>query len=157
MNRREFVAELGGIQMLLREHQYLQYSPSGQDEYQRKVRGCAEQFAYLLRFSLDSQCSVYPDGRIAQCGDREKHILNCGGAILYGERCAMLNFGPVRDAHDDRFGVPDGQSTHDSCDFDEDCRIVNDNEGSCLCITAGGSAYAGLNDLLQVLARYFLV
>ena len=48
MTRAEFAAELGGIQMLLREHQYLQYSPSGQDEYQRKVRTCAEQFAYLV-------------------------------------------------------------------------------------------------------------
>lgn len=34
--------------MLLREHQYLQYSPSGRDEYERKVRTCAEQFAYLV-------------------------------------------------------------------------------------------------------------
>jgi len=48
MNRAEFVAELGGIQMLLREHQYLQYSPSGRPEYERKVRTCAEQFAYLV-------------------------------------------------------------------------------------------------------------
>jgi hypothetical protein len=48
MDRREFAAELGGIQMLLREHQYLQYSPSGRPEYERKVRTCAEQFAYLV-------------------------------------------------------------------------------------------------------------
>jgi hypothetical protein len=48
MKRSEFVAELGGIQMLLREHQYLQYSPSGLAEYERKVRTCAEQFAYLV-------------------------------------------------------------------------------------------------------------
>jgi hypothetical protein len=48
MNRTEFAAELGGIQMLLREHQYLQYSPSGRPEYERKVRTCAEQFAYLV-------------------------------------------------------------------------------------------------------------
>ena len=34
--------------MLLREHQYLQYSPSGQAEYERKVRTCSEQFAYLV-------------------------------------------------------------------------------------------------------------
>jgi|GEM_PF-1110093 hypothetical protein len=48
MTRGEFSAELGGIQMLLREHQYLQYSPSGRAEYERKVRTCAEQFAYLV-------------------------------------------------------------------------------------------------------------
>jgi hypothetical protein len=48
MTRAEFSAELGGIQMLLREHQYLQYSPSGRAEYERKVRTCAEQFAYLV-------------------------------------------------------------------------------------------------------------
>ena len=48
MTRSEFSAELGGIQMLLREHQYLQYSPSGRAEYERKVRTCAEQFAYLV-------------------------------------------------------------------------------------------------------------
>jgi hypothetical protein len=48
MTRREFAAELGGIQMLLREHQYLQYSPSGRAEYERKVTTCAEQFAYLV-------------------------------------------------------------------------------------------------------------
>jgi hypothetical protein len=48
MTRNEFAAELGGIQMLLREHQYLQYSPSGHAEYERKVRTCAEQFAYLV-------------------------------------------------------------------------------------------------------------
>ena len=47
MTRSEFAAELGGIQMLLREHQYLQYSPSGHEEYERKVRTCAEQFAPL--------------------------------------------------------------------------------------------------------------
>ena len=34
--------------MLLREHQYLQYSPSGHDEYEKKIRTCAEQFAYLV-------------------------------------------------------------------------------------------------------------
>ena len=34
--------------MLLREHQYLQYSPSGLPEYERKVRTCADQFAYLV-------------------------------------------------------------------------------------------------------------
>jgi hypothetical protein len=48
MTRADFSRELGGIQMLLREHQYLQYSPSGQSEYERKVRTCAEQFAYLV-------------------------------------------------------------------------------------------------------------
>jgi hypothetical protein len=48
MNRSEFASELGGIQMLLREHQFLQYSPSGRSEYERKVRTCAEQFAYLV-------------------------------------------------------------------------------------------------------------
>jgi hypothetical protein len=48
MTRAEFSTELGGIQMMLREHQYLQYSPSGQAEYQRKVRTCSEQFAYLV-------------------------------------------------------------------------------------------------------------
>jgi hypothetical protein len=48
MDRKEFVAELGGIQMLLREHQYLQYSPAGRKEYEQKVRTCAEQFAYLV-------------------------------------------------------------------------------------------------------------
>ncbi len=48
MTRGEFASELGGIQMLLREHQYLQYSPSGQPEYERKVRTCAELFAYLV-------------------------------------------------------------------------------------------------------------
>jgi hypothetical protein len=48
MNRAEFCAELMGIQMLLREHQYLQYSPSGRKEYEQKVRTCASQFAYLV-------------------------------------------------------------------------------------------------------------
>jgi hypothetical protein len=48
VTRAEFASELGGIQMLLREHQYLQYSPSGRPEYERKVRTCAEQFAYLV-------------------------------------------------------------------------------------------------------------
>jgi len=48
VNRNEFAAELGSIQMLLREHQFLQYTPSGRDEYERKVRTCAEQFAYLV-------------------------------------------------------------------------------------------------------------
>jgi hypothetical protein len=48
MTRAEFSKELGGIQMMLREHQYLQYAPSGQGEYERKVSTCAEQFAYLV-------------------------------------------------------------------------------------------------------------
>ncbi len=48
MTRREFSAELGGIQMLLREHEYLAYSPSRSKEYEQKVRSCAEQFAYLV-------------------------------------------------------------------------------------------------------------
>jgi hypothetical protein len=48
MTRVEFSKELGGIQVLLREHQFLQYSPSGRDEYERKVSTCAEQFAYLV-------------------------------------------------------------------------------------------------------------
>ena len=48
MNRSEFAAELGGIQMLLREHQFLQYTPSGRREYDQKVVTCAEQFAYLV-------------------------------------------------------------------------------------------------------------
>jgi hypothetical protein len=48
MKRAEFAAELGGIQMLLREHQYLQYTPSGRLEYEQKVRTCADQFAYLV-------------------------------------------------------------------------------------------------------------
>jgi hypothetical protein len=48
MTRAEFSKELGGIQMMLREHQYLQYTPSGSGEYERKVRTCAEQFAYLV-------------------------------------------------------------------------------------------------------------
>lgn len=48
MTRGEFAVELGGIQMLLREHQYLQYTPSGRGEYERKVRTCSEQFAYLV-------------------------------------------------------------------------------------------------------------
>lgn len=34
--------------MLLREHQYLQYTPSGRKEYEQKVLTCAEQFAYLV-------------------------------------------------------------------------------------------------------------
>jgi hypothetical protein len=48
MTRSEFASELGGIQMLLREHQYLQYTPSGRREYEQKVLTCAEQFAYLV-------------------------------------------------------------------------------------------------------------
>jgi hypothetical protein len=48
MNRAEFASELRGIQMLLREHQFLQYSPSGRAEYEQKVRTCSEQFAYLV-------------------------------------------------------------------------------------------------------------
>jgi len=48
MTRAEFSRELGGIQMLLREHQFLQYSPSGRAEYEAKVRTCSEQFAYLV-------------------------------------------------------------------------------------------------------------
>jgi hypothetical protein len=48
MTRAEFCAELMGIQMLLREHQYLQYTPSGRKEYEQKVRTCAAQFAYLV-------------------------------------------------------------------------------------------------------------
>jgi hypothetical protein len=48
MTRAEFSAELGGIQMLLREHEYLAYSPSRSAEYEQKVRACAEQFAYLV-------------------------------------------------------------------------------------------------------------
>jgi hypothetical protein len=48
MTRGEFSAELGGIQTLLREHQYLQYSLSGHAEYERKVCTCSEQFAYLV-------------------------------------------------------------------------------------------------------------
>jgi hypothetical protein len=48
MDREAFASELGGIQMLLREHQYLQYSPSDRREYERKVLTCAEQFAYLV-------------------------------------------------------------------------------------------------------------
>jgi len=48
VTRNDFSKELGGIQMLLREHQYLQYSPSGQAEYARKVQTCSEQFAYLV-------------------------------------------------------------------------------------------------------------
>jgi hypothetical protein len=34
--------------MLLREHQYLQYSPSGHKEYEEKLNTCASQFAYLV-------------------------------------------------------------------------------------------------------------
>jgi hypothetical protein len=48
VTRREFASELGGIQMLLREHQFLQYTPSGRREYEQKVTTCAEQFAYLV-------------------------------------------------------------------------------------------------------------
>jgi hypothetical protein len=48
MDRAAFAAELGGIQVLLREHQYLQYAPSGRKEYERKLVTCAEQFAYLV-------------------------------------------------------------------------------------------------------------
>jgi len=48
VTRAEFSAELGGIQMLLREHQFLQYTPSGRREYEQKVATCAEQFAYLV-------------------------------------------------------------------------------------------------------------
>jgi hypothetical protein len=48
MTRAEFASELGGIQMLLREHEYLAYSPSRSGEYEQKVRACADQFAYLV-------------------------------------------------------------------------------------------------------------
>lgn len=48
MTRKEFSAELNGIQMLLREHQYLQYSPAGRKEYEQKVETCAQLFAYLV-------------------------------------------------------------------------------------------------------------
>ncbi len=48
MDRAQFAAELGGIQMLLREHEYLAYSPSRAKEYEQKVRSCADQFAYLV-------------------------------------------------------------------------------------------------------------
>jgi hypothetical protein len=34
--------------MLLREHEYLAYSPSRSREYEQKVRSCADQFAYLV-------------------------------------------------------------------------------------------------------------
>jgi hypothetical protein len=34
--------------MLLREHQFLQYTPSGRKEYEQKVQTCAEQYAYLV-------------------------------------------------------------------------------------------------------------
>jgi hypothetical protein len=49
MDRAQFTAELNGIQMLLREHQYLQYSPSGRSEYEQKVATCAALFANLVR------------------------------------------------------------------------------------------------------------
>jgi hypothetical protein len=61
MTRSEFAAELGGIQMLLREHQYLQYSPSGRAEYERKVRSCAEQFAYLVFRKTGVPVRALPD------------------------------------------------------------------------------------------------
>ena len=48
MTRNDFTAELGGIQALLREYQYLQYSLAGHAEYEQKVRTCAEQFGYLV-------------------------------------------------------------------------------------------------------------
>jgi hypothetical protein len=48
MTRSEFSAELGGIMRLLREHSFLAYSPSGQREYEQKVRTCADYFAYLV-------------------------------------------------------------------------------------------------------------
>jgi hypothetical protein len=48
MDRAQFSAELGGIQMLLREHEYLAYAPSRSREYEQKVRSCADQFAYLV-------------------------------------------------------------------------------------------------------------
>lgn len=34
--------------MLLREHEYLAYTPSRSREYEQKVRSCADQFAYLV-------------------------------------------------------------------------------------------------------------
>lgn len=48
MNRAEFAAEFGGILRLLREHAFLAYSPSGRNEYEQKLRSCAELFAYLV-------------------------------------------------------------------------------------------------------------
>ena len=61
MTRREFSKELGGIQMLLREHQYLQYAPSGRTEYERKVQTCAEQFAYLVFRKTGVPVKALPD------------------------------------------------------------------------------------------------
>jgi hypothetical protein len=48
VTRAQFTSELGGIQVLLRAHQFLLYSPTGRTEYEQKVRICAEQFAYLV-------------------------------------------------------------------------------------------------------------
>jgi len=61
MTRGEFASELGSIQMLLREHQYLQYSPSGHAEYERKIRTCASQFAHLVFRKTGVPVRALPD------------------------------------------------------------------------------------------------
>jgi hypothetical protein len=61
MDRAEFCAGLKGIQMLLREHQYLQYSPSGRGEYEQKLRNCGSQFAYLVFRKTGVPVRALPD------------------------------------------------------------------------------------------------
>jgi hypothetical protein len=48
MTKREFVQDYAGILNLLKEHAFLQYSPSGVLEYEQKQRSAVGYFVHLL-------------------------------------------------------------------------------------------------------------
>jgi hypothetical protein len=60
VTRAEFVAEMAGILLLLRDHAFLAYSPSGRREYEQKLRTCADQFAYLVFRKTDLPVRALP-------------------------------------------------------------------------------------------------
>jgi len=70
MNRAEFASEFGGILRLLREHSFLAYSPTGQREYEQKIKSCSELFAYLVYKKTGVPVRV-PSGLVPIEGVRE--------------------------------------------------------------------------------------
>jgi hypothetical protein len=58
MTRGEFTRELGGIVQLLKEHAFLQFSPTGMREYLEKERLASELFARLISAMAGIELSV---------------------------------------------------------------------------------------------------
>jgi hypothetical protein len=58
MTRGEFTRELGGIVQLLKEHAFLQFSPTGMREYLEKERLASELFARLVSSMSGIELSI---------------------------------------------------------------------------------------------------